>query len=95
MTYNLKHVFGAVCIVVWLFTVMQIQAQEQNLHSHTHYSTKEGVENHKLIFPSPVPDRVIINLTENPSTSFAVNWRTDQPFLKDWFKFLRNLMVQK
>jgi acid phosphatase type 7 len=27
--------------------------------------------------PSPAPDRVILNLTENPSTSVAVTWRTD------------------
>lgn len=27
--------------------------------------------------PSPVPDRVILNLTEEPSTSAAVTWRTD------------------
>jgi acid phosphatase type 7 len=27
--------------------------------------------------PSPYPDRVVLNLTENPSTSVAVTWRTD------------------
>ncbi|MGC9353073.1 MAG: fibronectin type III domain-containing protein [Mariniphaga sp.] len=27
--------------------------------------------------PSPCPDRVVLNLTENPSTSVAVTWRTD------------------
>jgi acid phosphatase type 7 len=27
--------------------------------------------------PSDVPDRVVLNLTENPSTSVAVTWRTD------------------
>jgi acid phosphatase type 7 len=31
----------------------------------------------KLLFPSAVPDRIILNLTENPETSVAVNWRTD------------------
>jgi predicted MPP superfamily phosphohydrolase len=31
----------------------------------------------KLMFPSPVPDRIILNLTANPETSVAVNWRTD------------------
>ncbi len=27
--------------------------------------------------PSPIPDRVVLNLTENPATSVAVTWRTD------------------
>ncbi|MFP4096381.1 MAG: fibronectin type III domain-containing protein [Cyclobacteriaceae bacterium] len=31
----------------------------------------------RLLFPSPYPDRIILNLTENPLTSLAVNWRTD------------------
>lgn len=31
----------------------------------------------KLMFPSPVPDRIILNLTAEPETSVAVNWRTD------------------
>lgn len=29
------------------------------------------------IVPSPIPDRIILNLTENPSISMAVTWRTD------------------
>ncbi|WP_373511414.1 fibronectin type III domain-containing protein [Persicitalea sp.] len=31
----------------------------------------------KLLFPTAVPDRVIMNLTEMPETSVAINWRTD------------------
>jgi len=31
----------------------------------------------RLLFPTPVPDRVILNVTETPETSVAVNWRTD------------------
>ncbi|WP_372948133.1 fibronectin type III domain-containing protein [Mariniphaga sp.] len=27
--------------------------------------------------PSPIPDRVVLNLTENPATSVAITWRTD------------------
>ncbi len=27
--------------------------------------------------PSAFPDRVVVNLTEDPSTSMAVTWRTD------------------
>ncbi|MPR33102.1 fibronectin type III domain-containing protein [Salmonirosea aquatica] len=31
----------------------------------------------RLLFPTAVPDRVILNVTETPETSVAVNWRTD------------------
>lgn len=31
----------------------------------------------KILLPSAFPDRVILNLTETPETSVAVNWRTD------------------
>src|SRR5690554_1277171 len=30
----------------------------------------------QLNAPSPYPDRVVLNLTENPTTSVAVTWRT-------------------
>ena len=29
-----------------------------------------------LAAPGRAPDRVVVNLTENPATSFAVSWRT-------------------
>lgn len=31
----------------------------------------------RILFPTAVPDRVILNVTETPETSVAVNWRTD------------------
>lgn len=43
--------------------------------AHTHRQAEEMDE--KLLFPTAVPDRVILNLTETPETSVAVNWRTD------------------
>ena len=30
-----------------------------------------------LLFPTPTPDRIILNLTNDPTHSVAVNWRTD------------------
>lgn len=47
-------------------------------HGHTHYQSYAEIPQHKLIFPSQVPDRIIVNLTADPAHSFAVNWRTDQ-----------------
>ncbi|WKN30382.1 metallophosphoesterase family protein [Porifericola rhodea] len=38
----------------------------------------------KLLFPSAVPDRLILNLTENPLSSVAVNWRTDTTKTSGW-----------
>ena len=45
---------------------------------HSHYADHDSVVSHKLIFPSRTPDRIIANLTENPTHSIAVNWRTNQ-----------------
>ncbi|HEX6889072.1 MAG TPA: fibronectin type III domain-containing protein, partial [Chryseolinea sp.] len=44
-------------------------------HEHSHAATIQLPP--KLLFPSTEPDRVILNLTESPETSIAVNWRTD------------------
>jgi hypothetical protein len=44
-------------------------------HDHSHAETVHLPS--KILFPSKEPDRVILNLTANPETSIAVNWRTD------------------
>jgi hypothetical protein len=51
------------------------QNTHEFLHDHVHAS--ELNLDVKILFPSPVPDRIILNLTEDPTTSVAVNWRTD------------------
>ena len=48
-------------------------------HSHTYVyldSLRNRFAEYKLLFPSNVPDRIILNLTEDPTTSIAINWRT-------------------
>ena len=30
-----------------------------------------------ILFPTPIPDRIILNLSEDPEHELAVNWRTD------------------
>jgi len=47
---------------------------------HNHFHRERTVQT-EFFFPSRVPDRVIMNLTENPETSIAVNWRTDSTVL--------------
>lgn len=58
-----------------------------NRHAHVHHDHSDHYHHHthseaihlpaKLLYPSKEPDRVILNLAENPETSLAVNWRTD------------------
>ncbi len=85
-----KRYLKVTCLVVLLlgFVVFAgfVYDHEKNLngddHDHTdHYHDhSHSVNGHlppKLLFPSSEPDRVILNLTENPETSIAVNWRTD------------------
>ena len=50
-------------------------------HYHDHSHGEKILLPEKLLFPSRDPDRVILNLTENPQTSIAVNWRTDTTVL--------------
>lgn len=56
-------------------------------HEHTHHDHSDEYHDHthsepielpgKLLFPSREPDRVILNMTESPGNSLAVNWRSD------------------
>lgn len=46
-------------------------------HFHDRSHSEETAIAENLSAPSRTPDRVILNLTENPETSIAVNWRTD------------------
>lgn len=41
-------------------------------------------ENQKSLLPSREPDRVILNLTETPETSIAINWRTDTTVMEGY-----------
>lgn len=43
--------------------------------------------NPSLLYPTVYPDRIIINLTENPESSMAVNWRTDASQNTGWVQF--------
>lgn len=46
-------------------------------HFHDHSNSELTAMAETLLFPTHTPDRVILNLTEKPETSIAVNWRTD------------------
>jgi hypothetical protein len=72
--------------VIAIFIVYSGFFNEQKRSPHTHHDHTDLYDDHshsetaqaeRLLFPSGEPDRVIINLTASPETSFAVNWRTD------------------
>ncbi len=71
-----KIIRSAILFVIASWScVAQIEKVE---HGHTHYQLYSETPQHKLIFPSKVPDRIILHLTEDAAHSFALNWRTDQ-----------------
>lgn len=83
---NLKYIIPAFLLaVVVLFS--GFLRESFNPHHHVHHDHSDHYHAHshsekiqlpeKLLYPSREPDRVILNLTENPETSLAVNWRTD------------------
>ncbi|NIJ44365.1 3',5'-cyclic AMP phosphodiesterase CpdA [Wenyingzhuangia heitensis] len=73
---------GIAALVFWSCTTKK-ESSPTHAHSegehyhHNVYKAQDSVLNHKLIFPSKVPDRVILHLTEHPENSIAVNWRTN------------------
>lgn len=75
-------------LLLILYTGFLYENQKEDSHHHDHsdhyhdHSHNEKIlVPDKLLFPSRDPDRVILNLTENPETSVAVNWRTDTTVL--------------
>ena len=48
-------------------------------HDHDHHSYSDYGPG---CYPSKIPDQIILNLTEDPMTSVAVNWRTDTTIRK-------------
>ena len=66
--------------VLWVAAITLINAQsiDNEIHGHSHYTSYSNIPEHKLIFPSKVPDQIIMQLTEDAAHSFALNWRTDQ-----------------
>ena len=75
-------VFSFVALGVYGGFVYENHKTDSHHHDHSdiyheHSSHDLAVPSEKLLFPSRDPDRVILNLTENPETSIAVNWRTD------------------
>ena len=71
--------------------------EENDPHDHEHHDHSDQYHAHshsepvqlpeRLLFPSREPDRVILNLTDEPGESLAVNWRTDTTVSDGWVEF--------
>jgi len=54
---------------------------------HDHAHNHDPVYDYVPFAPSPVPDRVILNLTEDARSSMAVTWRTDVSVTSSFVEF--------
>src|SRR5688572_2019894 len=80
---------GAVIIALLAVVVYSgFLYEDRTWHTHPHHDHSDLYHEHshsvpstelpeRLLFPTREPDRVILNLTEEPETSLAVNWRTE------------------
>lgn len=83
MLKHKKIIFVSTIVLLIAFTGFLWEEKPDGEH-HDH-TDQYHEHSHRVIVESPVetfsptkePDRVILNLTETPETSVAVNWRTD------------------
>ncbi len=83
--YWKEYILAVGLLILMLYCGFVVEEQnydESNDHDHTnkyheHSHQHSEQPKFKMRLPSAEPDRVILNLTENPETSIAVNWRTD------------------
>lgn len=73
-----------VLLIATFAALQNLSAQEHNHGQglHSHYGKTDTILDHKLLFPSRTPDRIITNLSVDPASSFGVNWRTNQEVAK-------------
>jgi len=62
------------CCLAFLFMTTGCR---ETRHDHHHHHEPAFRSQHEAVRPTPVPDQIILNLTPDPLTSVAVNWRTD------------------
>jgi hypothetical protein len=71
----LLAIIATIGVVGFTYEFKGSSGQLQNTHSLLEHISS------KVLFPSASPDRIILNLTEDPVHSVAVNWRTDTTVL--------------
>src|SRR5690554_2006061 len=76
MKYSITLVLVCLIPLFPAFSQNGSEAQGQFIQDAAYTQAIEANLDVKLLFPSMVPDRVILNLTEDPHHAVAVNWRT-------------------
>lgn len=80
MKMNYQITLGLACLILSFPLVAVAQSREgiqtPFISDAAYTQAIEANLDVKLLFPSRTPDRIILNLTEDPNHSVAVNWRT-------------------
>jgi hypothetical protein len=74
----MKRLSGIAVVLGVIFILQSSRTKEEKPIVHKLSSMLIGSN---LIFPTSTPDRIILNLTNDPTHSVAVNWRTDTTIL--------------
>lgn len=94
---RLSKILPFVLSALTLTVYMAFLREERDPHDHSPHDHSDVYREHshsqvtelpvRLLFPSREPDRVILNLSIEPGTSLAVNWRTDTTILEGYVEF--------
>ncbi len=72
-----KTTYWALCIIaISMAALTAYDFNKQNSEVVVYTPASTGITTN-LLYPTLVPDRIILNLTNDPTHSVAVNWRTD------------------
>jgi hypothetical protein len=94
-----KNIRRAVTIigvsVLVVYTAFRYETYDPHTHAHHdhsdlyhHHSHSEAIKlPERLLFPTKEPDRVILNLKEDPATTLSVNWRTDTTIAEGFVEY--------
>lgn len=98
LKFRLRYFKSVICsLLIFGFTkpllaqtIEHAHGADKHIHTYMHLdSLRNRFAEHKLLFPSSVPDRIILNLTEDPITSIAVNWRTSLTVLEGFIEYAK------
>lgn len=70
-----RRFWTLVCLSFLLFFSCKTLPESGSTRGHSH--THDLYSLYGEVIPTAIPDQIILNLTENPLTEVAVNWRTD------------------
>lgn len=79
----MRRISVIISIVGMVFSILSCDTKQESPIVHS--PSSQGLVSN-LLFPTHIPDRIILNLTEDAAHSVAVNWRTDTT--------IQNSMVQ-